>query len=52
MPPVDARALLQEDETSRAEDALIPFRFGKAIDVDIDIKKAGMLKESPGGDKL
>jgi len=41
MPSVDARALLQEDEMTRAVDAQIPFRFGYAIDVDIDVKKAG-----------
>jgi len=28
MPPVDARALIEEDERKRAEDALIHFRFG------------------------
>jgi len=27
-PPVDARALIEEDERKRAEDALIHFRFG------------------------
>jgi hypothetical protein len=47
MPPVNARALLQEDEMARAEEALIPFRFGKDIDVDIDIKKAGAKKKRP-----
>jgi hypothetical protein len=52
MPPVDARALLKEDEMARAEDALIPFRFGKALDVDIDIKKAGTKIELSNGDKL
>ena len=51
-PRVDARSLIEEDERQRAQDALIPFRFGKAIDVDIDIKKAGMKIELPGGDKL
>jgi hypothetical protein len=41
MPPVDARALLQEDETMRKEYPQMerPFRFGYAIDVHIDIKK-------------
>ena len=52
MPAVDARALLEEDEKLRAEDALRPFRFGYAINVDIDIKKAGSKKELPNGDKL
>ena len=42
MSPVDARALIEEDEKLRAEDAQIPFRFGYAIDVDIDIKKVGI----------
>ena len=51
MHAVDVHALLQEDEMTRAESVAIPFRFGKDMDVDIDIKKAGMKKElSDGGD--
>ena len=52
MPTVDVRALLHEDEMEREEKTQIPFRFGKDIDVDIDIKKAGTVKELPNGDKL
>jgi hypothetical protein len=52
MPAINTRALIEEDETARAENAQIPFRFGKDIDVDIDMKKTGMMKELPGGDKL
>ena len=54
MPPVNTKALIQEDEKARMvkEDAPKPFRFGYAIDVDIDIKKAGVLKRLPDGDKL
>ena len=37
MPPVDARALLEEDERRKAEDVQSSFRFGYVIDVDIDI---------------
>ena len=52
MPPVDARALLEEDEMLRAENTQIPFRFGYAIDVDIDIKKVGVKKKLPDGGNL
>ena len=52
MPSVNAKALIEEDEKARAENALIPFKFGHAIDVDIDIKKAGVMKELLNGDKL
>ena len=52
MPSIDARTLLQEDEMARAENAQIPFRFGKDIDVDIDIKKDGIKKETRDGGNL
>jgi len=52
MPSVDAKTLIEKDERQRAEDSQIPFRFGYAHDVDIDIKKAGTMKELPNGDKL
>jgi len=35
MPPVNVKALLQEDKEARTENAQRPFRFGYAIDVDI-----------------
>ena len=50
MPLVDVKNLLEED--ARKEDALSPFRFGYDIDVDIDIKEAGLRKELPNGDKV
>ena len=52
MPPVDVETLLREDAKSRKEDILIPFRFGCAIDVNIDIKTAGILELLPNGDKI
>ena len=52
MPPVDARTLLEEDERQRAENSQIPFRFGYAHDVNIDIKKSGVKKELSNEDKL
>jgi len=52
MVPVDTRTLLEEDERQRAEDAQIPFRFGYAHDVNIDIKKSGVKKELSNGDNL
>jgi hypothetical protein len=52
MPPVNAEKLLQEDEKARIENEQIPFRFGYAIDVDIDIKKDGIQKQLSNGDKL
>ena len=44
MPSVNSRALLEEDERQRAENPQIPFRFGYAIDVDIDVKKDGTVQ--------
>jgi len=54
MSPVNTKALLQEDEKARMleDDTPKPFRFGYAIDVDIDIKKAGVLTRLPDGGKL
>jgi V8-like Glu-specific endopeptidase len=54
MPPVNTKALIQEDEEARMvkDDTPKPFRFGYAIDVDIDIKKAGVLKRLLDGSKL
>ena len=52
MSPVDVEALIEEDKRAGMNDAPKPFRFGYAIDVDIDIKKAGMKKELPNGDIL
>ena len=52
MPPVDVEALLREDAKTRSENTLTPFRFGTAIDVDIDIKKMGSLELLPNGDKI
>ena len=52
MPSVDASALLGEDEQLNREGVLRPFRFGYAIDVDIDVKKAGIRKELPDGGNL
>ena len=52
MPPVDVQALFEEDENAKEDGAPKPFRFGCAIDVDIDIKKAGMKKELLNGDNL
>jgi len=48
MTPVDVKSLLQEDEKVRKvkDDTPKPFRFGYAIDVDIDIKKVGVLTRS------
>jgi len=47
MVPVDVKSLLAEDERLRAEKVQRPFRFGYAIDVDIDIKKDGVHKKLP-----
>jgi len=52
LPAVDVKALLEEDELLRKEEVQRPFRFGKAINVDFDIKKNGMKKELSNGDKL
>ena len=52
MSPVDAKALLAEDERTRMEGVQRPFRFGYAMDVDIDVKKAGIKKELPEGGNL
>lgn len=49
MPPVDVKALREEDEKAKMEDVQRPFRFGYAIDVDIDIKKDGIKKNCPMG---
>ncbi|WP_146151539.1 trypsin-like serine peptidase [Dyadobacter jiangsuensis] len=47
LPTVDAAALLAEDERERKMD--IPERFGKALDVDIDLSKSGTWETVPGG---
>ncbi len=52
MPPINVKALLQEDEKAKMDDTEKPFRFGYAIDVDIDLKKVGTKKELPNGNKL
>ena len=52
MPPVDVQALLEEDQRAMMENIQRPFRFGYAIDVDIDIKKYGANKELPDGGNL
>ena len=49
MPPIDIKALLQEDEKARKENVQIPFKFGCALNVNIDVKKNGMQKEWTGG---
>ena len=52
MPSVDVKTLRQEDETVRKNNDQIPFRFGYAINVDIDIKRDGMQQQLTNGDKL
>jgi len=52
MAPVNTQALIEEDAKNSMDDIQRPFRFGYAIDVDIDVKKTGMKKELPNGDKL
>jgi hypothetical protein len=52
MPPVDVNVLLEEDERAKMENLQRPFRFGYAIDVDIDIKRDGVKKELPDGGNL
>ena len=52
MPPVDTEKLLREDANPQNVKEQKPFRFGYAIDVDIDIKKAGTLEILPNGDKI
>lgn len=52
MPLVNVKALLEEDENTKTEDTQRPFRFGYVIDVDIDIKKAGVQKQLLNGDRL
>ena len=52
MPPVDVKSLLEEDERAMMENVQRPFRFGYAIDVDIDIKKVGAKQELPDGGNL
>ena len=52
MPPVDVESLIQEDQARRNDKTLRPFRFGNAIDVDIDIKRFGTFKRLDNGDKL
>ena len=52
MPLVDVDALVEEDKRLDMENIQRPFRFGYAIDVDIDIKKEGVKKELPDGGTL
>ena len=52
MPPVDVKTLIQEDEKASMGNIQIPFRFGYALSVNIDVKKDGMQKELPNGDNL
>jgi len=53
MPVVSNQALLMEDEIARIENEPSPlFRFGYAIDVDINLKTEGIKKELPCGGNL
>jgi len=52
MPSVNAKEMIEAYVKERAENDQIPFKFGHAMDVDIDIKKDGFKKELPNGDKL
>ena len=52
MQSIDVQAVLQEDEKPKEKNTLSPFKFGLAIDVDIDLKKMGLKEELPNGDKL
>ena len=52
MPPVDVATLLKEDANTHKNNIQKPFRFGYAIDVDIDMKQAGILELLPNGDKI
>ena len=52
MPTVNARALIEEDKRQRAENDLIPFRFGYDFNVDIDLKEAGEKIGLPDGGNL
>jgi len=55
MPSVDVKSLHEEDAKTRAngmENEPKPFRFGYAIDVDIDIKRDGIRTELPDGSNL
>ena len=47
MPVVDVNALLAEDELEKGLG--LPFRFGKAIDVDLGLENAGEWKNVQGG---
>jgi hypothetical protein len=52
MASVNVDSLLQEDESADKINSQRPFKFGHAIDVSIDIKKSGMEKRLPSGDRL
>jgi len=52
MPCIDVEKLLSEDAKTQNENIQKPFRFGYAIDVDIDIKKDGRLELLANGDKI
>jgi len=52
MPAVNAEKFILEDQKARAGNDQIPFKFGHAITVDINIKRDGELKLLPNGDKL
>jgi hypothetical protein len=49
MPQIDTKSLLEED-ANKANDFLNkPFRFGYAIDVEIDLKKVGLHRKMENG---
>ena len=52
MPTFDLNALVQENKNESDNKSIKPFRFGFAIDVDIDIKRDGMRKELTDGGNL
>jgi hypothetical protein len=52
MPSIDRKTLIIENEKAEKEDVQRPFRFGYAIEVDIDMKKDGIRKELQNGDNL
>ena len=52
IPQVNVEMLLEEDRLLDVENVLRPFRFGYAIDVEIDLKKEGVKIELPEGGNM
>lgn len=52
MQPIDVQALLAEDRAEQQEDQPVPLRFGKALDVSLDLDNIGKWEELSNGSRL